>query len=108
MDALERVIRPIVEGQLLGFIKEHPGILRSVDWYRGRDQDRTRDFIGSISKRIIRDLVCPTVRARLAAALLEPGPDASSEADRGMAAGIGGGARGTCTVRAAPFFQESQ
>jgi hypothetical protein len=29
--ALEKIIRPIVEGQIRGFLKEHPGVLIGVD-----------------------------------------------------------------------------
>ena len=67
-DALEKVIRPIVEGQIRGFLKEHPSILPAVDWYKPR-KDKATTFINSLSKRIVRDLLCPTVRARLATAI---------------------------------------
>ena len=78
MDPLEKIIRPIVEGQIRGFIKEHPSILDGVDWYKPR-HDKATTLIGSLSKRIIRDLACPVVRARLAAALLEPPTGESSD-----------------------------
>lgn len=70
MDKLERVIRPIVEGQIRGFLKEHPQIVEAVDWYKPRD-DKATTFVNSLSKRIVRDLVCQVSKARLAAALLE-------------------------------------
>lgn len=70
MDALEKVIRPIVEGQIRGFLKEHPSIIEAVDWYKPR-ADKAVTFTNSLAKRIVRDLTCPTSRARLAAALLE-------------------------------------
>ncbi len=59
-DELERVIRPIVEGQIRGFLKEHPVIVEAVDWYRPRD-DKAVTFINSLAKRIVRDLTssCP-------------------------------------------------
>lgn len=72
MDKLEKIIRPIVEGQIRGFLKEHPPIVEAVDWYKPR-KDKETTFINSLAKRIVRDLVCPTSRARLAEALLEGG-----------------------------------
>lgn len=73
-DPLERVIRPIVEGQIRGFLKEHPSVLEGVDWYKPRT-DKTTTFVNSLSKRIVRDLTCATSSARLKAALLEHEPD---------------------------------
>jgi hypothetical protein len=70
-DKLEQVIRPIVEGQLRGFIKEHPEILAGVTWYKGAKHDPSTTFVNSIAKRITRDLLCPSSRARMAAALLQ-------------------------------------
>lgn len=70
MTDLERIIRPIVEGQICGFLKEHPPIVEAVDWYKPR-ADKTTTFVNSLSKRIVRDLTCATSRARLKAALLE-------------------------------------
>lgn len=70
MDDLEKIIRPIVEGQIRGFLKEHPVILDAVDWYKPR-KSKEQTFINSLAKRIVRDLVCPHTRARLEAALLE-------------------------------------
>lgn len=71
MDALEKVIRPIVEGQLRGFVKEHPEILTGATWFKN-GAEREQTFVGSVAKRIIRDLTCATSRARLAAALFAP------------------------------------
>lgn len=71
MDGLEKVIRPIVEGQIKGFLKEHPSIVEAVDWYKPRS-NKSITFTNSLSKRIVRDLTCSKTRARLAAALLEP------------------------------------
>ena len=70
MDALERVIRPIVEGQIRGFLKEHPVIVEAVDWYKPR-KDNAETFTSSLAKRIVRDLLCPTTRGRLVAAVFE-------------------------------------
>jgi len=70
MNSLERIIQPIVEGQIKGFLKEHPKIVEAVDWYKPRD-DKAQTFINSLSKRIVRDLTCEMSIARLAAAILE-------------------------------------
>ena len=68
--SLEKIIRPIVEGQIKGFLKEHPSILESVDWYNVEGRDPALTFIGSLSKRIVRDLTCGKVSARLAKVFL--------------------------------------
>jgi hypothetical protein len=70
MTELEKIIRPIVEGQIRGFIKEHPSILKGVDWYRVKGRDPAQSLIGSLSKRIVRDLTCGINSARLAATFL--------------------------------------
>lgn len=70
-DPLERVIRPIVEGQVRGFAKEHPGVLNGVTWYKGKKHSTLATFVNSVSKRVVRDLVCPESRARIEAALFE-------------------------------------
>lgn len=77
-DALEKIIRPIVEGQIRGFLKEHPSIVAAVDWYKPRKHDKATTFVNSLSKRIVRDLTCGSSAARLAAALLEFDPEAPS------------------------------
>lgn len=69
-DPLERVIRPIVEGQIRGFLKEHPSVLDGVDWFKPRKDDKMTTFVNSLSKRVVRDLVCEHTRARLEKALL--------------------------------------
>lgn len=69
-EALDRIIRPIVEGQIRGFIAEHPNILIGVDWYKTPDRDRAKTLCGSLTKRIVRDLTCGSTSARLEAALL--------------------------------------
>lgn len=75
MDALEKIIRPIVEGQIRGFLKEHPSIIESVDWYKVPGRDPVAAFIGSLSKRIVRDLTCGSTAARLAEAFLALRPE---------------------------------
>lgn len=82
MTPLEKVIRPIVEGQILGFLKEHPTIVDAVDWYKPRE-DRGVTFINSLAKRIVRDLTCDMTTARLAAALLEIATDAQPKSGIG-------------------------
>jgi hypothetical protein len=94
MDALEKIIRPIVEGQIRGFLKEHPKIVEAVDWYKPRD-DKATTFINSLSKRIVRDLTCGNSAARLAAALLEPMAEAQPTIVRGRHTADDGGAHGT-------------
>lgn len=73
IDALERVIRPIVEGQIRGFAKEHPECVEAVNWFKPR-RDKQITFVNSLAKRIVRDLLCPISRARIEAALLESPP----------------------------------
>lgn len=68
-DSLERIIRPIVEGQIRGFLKEHPKIVEAVDWYKPRT-DKATTFTNSLAKRIVRDLVCGHSISRIRAALL--------------------------------------
>lgn len=69
MSELEKIIRPIVEGQIRSFIYDHPSILLGVDWYKPR-QDKTETLINSLSKRIMRDLLCANTSARMGTALL--------------------------------------
>ncbi len=81
MDPLEQIIRPIVEGQIRGFVKEHPSVLAGVNWYDR--PDRATTFVNSLSKRIVRDLTCRMTTARLAAALLESRAGAPHKAGDG-------------------------
>lgn len=83
MSELERIIRPIVEGQIRGFLKEHPVIVEAVDWYKPRT-DKAQTFVNSLAKRIVRDLTCGTTAARLAAALLELVTETSPKIARGI------------------------
>lgn len=71
MDPLEKIIRPIVEGQIRGFLKEHPEVLERVNWFKPRLHDPATTFTNSLAKRIVRDLVCHVTRARLQAVFLE-------------------------------------
>lgn len=70
-EKLARIVRPIVEGQIRGFCKEHPGVLNAVDWYKGKKSDKTTTFVNSISKRIVRDLLCKANVDRIEDALFE-------------------------------------
>lgn len=84
MDPLEKIIRPIVEGQIRGFLKEHPSIIKAVDWYKPRT-DKEKTFVNSLSKRIVRDLLCGNNVSRIRAALLESStgaPPSSTVASR--------------------------
>lgn len=69
-DPLEKVIRPIVEGQIRGFLYEHPSVVNAVDWYKKRT-DKVTTFTNSLSKRIVRDLLCDETRNRIEDALAE-------------------------------------
>jgi hypothetical protein len=89
-DPLEKIIRPIVEGQIRGFIKEHPVVLSAVDWYKPR-QDKTETFVNSMAKRIVRDLTCPLTRARLESALCQAFSAASANIVPGTSPGDDGG-----------------
>lgn len=100
MDALEKIIRPIVEGQIRGFLKEHPKLVEAVDWYKPR-KDKAQTFVGSLSKRIVRDLTCGMSAARLAAALLERSAEAGPIVDCGTAYCGDGRALGALTERPA-------
>ena len=82
MDPLERVIRPIVEGQLYSFINDHPEVPEAVNWFKPRKDKRTT-FVNSVAKRIIRDLLCPETRVRLAAALVETSPASAPDVEVG-------------------------
>lgn len=70
-DALEAIIRPIVEGQLRSFTHDHPEVIDAVDWYKPRADKRTT-FVNSVGKRILRDLLCSETRMRLGAAIAPP------------------------------------
>ena len=67
-DQFDRIIRRVVEGQIRGFLMEHPAIVAAVDWYAPRTDNATT-FTNSLSKRITRDLLCTETRMRLVAAL---------------------------------------
>lgn len=69
-DPLEKVIRPIVEGQIRGFLYEHPAVVNAVDWYKKRT-DKVTTFTNSLSKRLVRDLLCDETRGRIEDALAE-------------------------------------
>lgn len=95
MDEFERIIRPIVEGQIRGFLKEHPKIVDAVDWYKPRKHDKATTFVNSLAKRLVRDICCAHSRARIKAALLEAlaenAVDASGTATGGEQAGRSAG-----------------
>lgn len=66
-DALERVLRPIVEGQIRSYLNDHPEIAEA---YAGKYRPKLDGVVRSLSKRILRDLLCAQTRMRLAAAIL--------------------------------------
>jgi hypothetical protein len=45
-------------------------VLKAVTWYKPR-QEKTQTFVGSLAKRIVRDLVCDHNKKRILAAVLE-------------------------------------
>ena len=101
-DPLERVIRPIVEGQVRGFLKEHPSIAKAVDWYAPRSDGATT-LVNSLSKRILRDLLCADTRVRLVAALGGRSSAAPSTPSVAVPTAEGNGPAGTYAGRAEPI-----
>lgn len=77
-DPLERVLRPIVEGQIRSFLNDHPETVNAVTWYRKR-ADRKQTLINSMAKRILRDCLCSENRARIVSAALELSAGAPDE-----------------------------
>lgn len=68
-EELERIIRPIVEGQLKTFALSHPALVESVDWGQHKGDTKLDSFVNSGSKRITRALLCTETIARLRSAL---------------------------------------
>lgn len=96
MTQLEKIIRPIVEGQIRGFLKEHPKIVEAVDWYKPRT-NKTDTFVNSLAKRIVRDLCCSHSTGRIEAAILASDLGTQPEAGNGTVTVAGNGALGTAT-----------
>lgn len=71
MDPFEKVIRPIVEGQIRSFTHDHPEVLEAVNWYRSRKgpEGKRITLVNSMAKRIVCDLMCPSNRKRIEEAL---------------------------------------
>jgi phosphoribosylaminoimidazole-succinocarboxamide synthase len=99
VDPLEAVVRPIVEGQLLSFLHDHPSVLDAVDWYKKRD-DRALTFINSIAKRIVGDLLCAETRVRLVSALVARTTAEPIDGERGICTCAAAGGGGTTTAPA--------
>lgn len=128
IDPLEKVNRPIVEGQIRGFLKEHASIVAAVDWYKPRKHDKATTFTNSLAKRIVRDLCCALSRDRIEDALFEiwetdrnsgvaidPAPDGGNvgtftdlppQLDVESIAAANGGPHGIPGVRAASAFDD--
>ncbi len=85
-DPLELVVRPIVEGQVRGFAKEHPGVLNGVTWYKGKKHGTLATFVNSVSKRVVRDLVCEENRKRIEEAFFDIWENEKSAVANGTAA----------------------
>lgn len=94
-DPLEAVIRPIVEGQIRGFIKEHPSILSGVNWFKRRD-DKATTLTNSLAKRIVLDLLAEQTRKRIETALFDIWED-EANSDVALLTASDGGDAGTPT-----------
>jgi len=70
-DPLERVIRPIVEGQIVSYLNDHPEIAEAYTGKRYDGRSKAAALKNSLAKRIVRDLLCADTRVRLEAAVLE-------------------------------------
>ena len=91
--ALTRVIKPIVEGQIMSFLHDHPGVARSWRGKLANGKTQAQAIRDSLAKRITRDLLCEISVARLRAAILEgitgaPPGDGVEPADASSAAGM--------------------
>lgn len=73
--AIERIIRPIVEGQIMDFLQAHPEVLIGVTRHRPHGKTQSAWVKDSLSKRIVRDLTCESSVARLESALLARATD---------------------------------
>lgn len=89
-EALEAVLRPIVEGQIRSFANDHPEVLCAVNWFKPR-KDRKSTFVNSVAKRIMRDLLCTETRVRIGVAC-SASTSGAGDLDR---AAIGRGPRGS-------------
>ncbi len=103
MNEIERVIRPIVQGQLRGFAKEHPECVAAVNWYKPRE-DKVETFVNSVAKRIVRDLTRGSSAARLEAAVLACRSEKQEEDGLALGTGPTPAASGRITGRGWPRF----
>jgi hypothetical protein len=72
---------------------DHPEVASAITWFKRRD-DKVETFVNSVSKRIMRDLLCAETRVRLIAAvgasISADGVDGAAVVDRGRSgAGVG-------------------
>jgi hypothetical protein len=81
---LEKIIRPIVEGQIRSFLHDHPEVLIGVKRNVHVGKDQASWVMNSLSKRITRDLTCGTTTARLVAAALSLSHEAAAESCCGI------------------------
>ena len=88
MTPVEKIIRPIVEGQLTDFIKAHPALLNAITWFRP-NPNKEEVFVNSVGKRLILDLISDETVGRLKIALLET--ETESVAHHSALTGGGGG-----------------
>jgi hypothetical protein len=81
VNKIESIVRPIVEGQIMSFLNDHPYIADAVR-RQGRPGKSKRDWLkDSLAKRIVNDLACGISTARLRAALLAHASGGSPAAD---------------------------
>ena len=64
-DSVERVVRPIVEGQILSFLHDHPEVAEGWTGKLPEGKTKVMAVKDSLSKRITRDLLCSDTRVRL-------------------------------------------
>jgi hypothetical protein len=92
---LERIIRPIVEGQIRSFLNDHPEVLIGVTRHKPWGKSQAEWVTDSLAKRIVRDLTCGTTTARLAAFLVEASPANADLVDGGTCTTAASGPGGT-------------
>lgn len=98
-DALERVIRPIVEGQLRSFVSDHPEVLGAVTWFKP-SRNLAETFVNSIAKRVVNDLLSASTRGRLMAAMVALPPATPCAIGPAIWGGVDESRGGTATAPA--------
>ena len=78
---VEKIVRPIVQGQIRSFLNDHPEITGGCTRHVAVGKAAPDWIVDSLAKRIVRDLACGNTVARLEAALLEFQLDSPLDAD---------------------------